>query len=396
MPDRPQVSFLVSDLASNSVGAVVRLARYLAPEFAAEIVGPCLLGAPNEMYRREFPFRIVDVPRVYRFPDFFSGVRKLADAVAGDILVVMKAFAPALPAALLAKKRRGAKVLVYLDEWDGATPASWSRPERFRHALRDWLHPCDDLWTPFWERRLRCADAILGTTSFLARKFGAVRYDLGADTYFFQPQPPESSAALRRELHLEGRRLLVFGGVARAHKGLETFAEGAAAAGWTLLLVGPANDCTADLEARYGAAVHCTGAIPHADMPRHLGLADALAVPLGTGLMASSQMPCKLYEAMAMAKPVLASAVSDVPSVLNGCGWTVPPGNPAAVADALRAIATDPAEADRRAADARVRCVAEYAAPLAAARLRALVHSLAASPAISRRNACGGSSTAGT
>ena len=381
MPDRPQVSFLVSNLASNSVGAVVRMARYLAPEFAAEIVGPCLWGQPNAMYRREFPFRIVDVPRVYRFPDFFSGVRKLANAAAGDILVVMKAFAPALPAALLAKKRRGAKVAVYLDEWDGATPASWSRSERLRHALRDWMHPCDDLWTPFWERRLPRADLLLGTTSFLARKFGAVRYDLGADTDFFQPQPPESSAALRRELGLEDRRLLVFGGVARAHKGLETFAEGAAAAGWTLLLAGPKNECTATLEARYGAAVHCTGAIPHADMPRHLALADALAVPLGTGLMASSQMPCKLYEAMAMAKPVLASAVSDVPAVLDGCGWTVPPGNPAAVADALRAVAAAPAEAARRAAAARARCLAEYAAPLTAARLRALVRSLAANPA---------------
>jgi glycosyltransferase involved in cell wall biosynthesis len=396
MPDRPPVSFLVSDLASNSVGAVVRMARHLAPEFPSEIVGPCLRGAPNEMYRREFPFRVVDVPRVYRFPDFFPAVRKLADAASGDVLVVMKAFAPALPAALLAKKRRGARVAVYLDEWDGATPASWSPRERLRHALRDCLHPCDDLWTPFWERRLPRADLLLGTTTFLARKFGAVRYDLGADADFFRPQPPESAAALRRELGLEGRRLLVFGGVARAHKGLEPFAEGAAAAGWTLLLAGPANDCAASLQARYGEAVRCTGAIPHADMPRHLALADALAVPLGTGLLASSQMPCKLYEAMAMAKPVLASAVSDVPDVLDGCGWTVPPGDPAAVADALRAVAADPAEAARRAAAARARCVAEYAAPVVGARLRDLVRSLAASPALSRRNACGGSSTSGT
>ncbi|MBP5786727.1 MAG: hypothetical protein J6Y19_02775, partial [Kiritimatiellae bacterium] len=267
-PRRKRVTFMAHDLGANYVGPVIRMARYLEPEFDVEIVGPCLWGQPNAMYRREFTFRIVDVPRVYRFPDFFSGVRKLADAASGDILVVMKAFAPALPAALLAKKRRGAKVAVYLDEWDGATPASWSRSERFRHALRDWMHPCDDLWTPFWERRLPRADLLLGTTSFLARKFGAVRYDLGADTDFFQPQPPASSGALRRELGLEGRRLLVFGGVARAHKGLETFAEGAAAAGWTLLLAGPKNECTAALEARYGAAAHCTGAIPHADMPR--------------------------------------------------------------------------------------------------------------------------------
>ncbi len=381
---RPRATFLCSNLASNSVGAVVRLARYLQPEFDVQIAGPCLWGEPNAMYRREFPFTVVDAPRIYRFPDFFAGVRKLADAATGDLLVVMKAFAPALPAALYAKRRRGARVAVYLDEWDGATPAAWTARERLRRLARDWMHPCDDLWTPYWERRLKQADLVLGTTTFLAKKFGAVRYDLGADTAFFRPQLPEASAALKRELGLDGARLLVFGGVARAHKGLETFAAAVASMpesdNWHLLVAGPKNECTDALvrDGAYRGRIHCTGAIPHPDMPKYLALADVLAVPLGTGLMASSQMPCKVYEAMAMEKPVLASAVSDVPAVLDGCGWTVPPGDPAAVAAALREIAADPAEAARRAAAARARSVAEYDSTVAAARLRGLLRPLLA------------------
>jgi len=377
MAGRTKVSFLVSNLAGNSVGAVVRMARYLELEFDVEIAGPCLWGAPNAMYRREFDFKVVDAPRVYRFPEFFAGVRTVADAAAGDVVVAMKALAPALPAALRAKRTRGAKVAVYLDEWDGATAASWGRRERWAHVRRDWAHPCDDLWTPFWERRLGRADLLLGTTAFLEKKFGAVRYDLGADTEFFKPQAPEAVAALRRELGLEGARVLVFGGVARAHKGLEAFAEGAAAAGWTLLVAGPANECTAALESRWGASVRCTGAVPHSDMPRHLAVGDALAVPLGTGLMASSQMPCKVYEAMAMAKPVVASAVSDVPDALAGCGWTVAAGDAEAVAGALREIAGDAAEAARRGAAARARCIGRYGAVRAGERLRGLVRRLA-------------------
>jgi glycosyltransferase involved in cell wall biosynthesis len=373
---RKRVTFLVHDLGANYIGPVVRMARYLQPEFEVGIAGPCLWGKANAMYAKEFPFTVVDVPRVYRFPEFFSGVRKLADAATGDIVIAMKAFAPALPAALLAKKRRGAKVAVYLDEWDGATPASWTPRERLTRLAHDWHHPCDDLWTPFWERRLRHADLVLGTTRFLEKKFGAVRYDLGADTDFFKPQPEEETQALRRELGLEDEHVLVFGGVARAHKGLETFAEGAAAAGWTLLLAGPGNECTAALAARRDLSVRCTGALPHPAMPRYLGLADALAVPLGTGPMAASQMPCKVYEAMAMARPVLASAVSDVPEVLAGCGWTVPSGDPAAVAAALREIADNPAEASRRAAAARERAISRYDAASAAARLRAIIRGL--------------------
>ena len=379
---RPRVTFLCSDLASNSVGAVVRLARYLQPEYDVQIAGPCLWGEPNAMYRREFPFIVVDTPRIYRFPDFFSGVRKLADAATGDILVVMKAFAPALPAALLAKRRRGARVAVYLDEWDGATPAAWTFRERMAHLRRDWLHPCDDLWTPYWERRLKQADLILGTTTFLQKKFGAVRYDLGADTTFFRPQPPDATAALKNSLGLDGTRLLVFGGVARPHKGLETYAAAVAsmpdADNWHLLIAGPHNDCSDTLvhDPAYRGRIHCTGAIPHPDMPKYLALADVLAVPLGTGFMASSQMPCKVYEAMAMQIPVLASAVSDVPAVLDGYGWTVPPGEPDAVATALREISADPAASSSRASAARARAIAEYDSTRAAAQLRELLRPL--------------------
>ena len=110
---RPSATFVVHDLGANYIGPVVRMARYLQPEFDVRIAGPCLWGEPNAMYRREFPFTVVDAPRIYRFPDFFAGVRKLADAATGDLLVVMKAFAPALPAALLAKRRRGARVAAF-------------------------------------------------------------------------------------------------------------------------------------------------------------------------------------------------------------------------------------------------------------------------------------------
>jgi len=373
---------LASNLASNSVGAAVRLARYLRPEFDVSILGPCLWGEPNTMYRREFDFRIVDVPRVYRFPEFFPAVRKLADAADGDIVLSMKALAPALPAVLSAKRRRGAKAVVYLDEWDGATSAAWTARERLRHLRRDWMHPCNDLWTPFWERRLSEADLVLGTTRFLSGKFGAIKYDLGADTDFFRPQNAEAVSALRRSLGIENDRLLVFGGVARLHKGLEAFAEAISSMpetdNWKLLIVGPRNECTESLERnpRHRGRVLCTGAVPHPQMPLHLALADALAVPLGTGLMAASQMPCKVYEAMAMARPVVASAASDVPEVLAGCGWTVPPGNPAAIADALREIADNPDEARQRAANARKRCQTEYSATRAAARLRDLLRPL--------------------
>jgi glycosyltransferase involved in cell wall biosynthesis len=63
---------------------------------------------------------------------------------------------------------------------------------------------------------------------------------------------------------------------------------------------------------------------------------------------------------MAVARPVVATAVSDIPSVLQGCGWVVPPGDVDALAEAMGHALSDPAEAARRGQAARATCMREY------------------------------------
>ncbi|HET7224817.1 MAG TPA: glycosyltransferase, partial [Candidatus Eisenbacteria bacterium] len=59
--------------------------------------------------------------------------------------------------------------------------------------------------------------------------------------------------------------------------------------------------------------------------------------------------PNALLEAMAAARPAVATAVGGTPEVLRaGEGWLVPAGSPDALADALAEALADPAEARRR------------------------------------------------
>lgn len=365
---KTKISFLVPDLGSNILGATRRLAGFLQAEYEVEIVGPCLGGKTNAMYADGFPYKVVDAPRAYRIPEYFAAVRALAKATTGDLVIAMKAYAPSLPAALRVRKRRGAKVIAYLDEWDGATAASWAFSERIRHLLRDWPHPVDDLYAPHWERRLRECDAIIGTTTFLARRFNATRIHLGADTDFFAPRPADETAALRHSLGLDGTKLVVFGGVLRRHKGAESYLEALAKLrphhDVHCLVVGPRNDEVGHLLAkpRFQPFCHCTGAVSWTEMPKYLALADALMVPLSDSLMARSQMPCKVFEAMAMQKPIVSTAISDLPEILDGCGWLAPPGDSDALATAFADIFDHPAAAAARAVAARDKCLRLYSA----------------------------------
>ena len=366
-----KVTFLVPDLGWPIVGIAARFAKYVAGEHEVEIVGPRLWGGANAMYSDEFVYRVVDCSKIYRFPEYFREVRKLSCAAQGDVIISMKAFGGNLPAALLAKRERGCRVVAYLDEWDGATSASWNCGERLRHWRRDWMHPCNDVYVPWVERRLPECDVRLGTTQFLRDKFACRIFHVGVDTDRFRPQDPAAVAALKRKLGLQGKKLLVFGGVARPHKGVETFAEALAKSGRAdveILILGPMDDYVQRMmrHPEYGKFILCPAIDAdatrriHRDMPLYLGLGDALIVPLADTVMARSQMPCKVFEAMAMGKPIVASAVSDLPEVLEGCGHLVAPDRPEAVAQALDAIFSDPAQAGSMGDRARARCIHKY------------------------------------
>jgi glycosyltransferase involved in cell wall biosynthesis len=367
-----KITFLVPDLGWPIVGIAARMAKYVGVRHEAEIVGPDLWGGANAMYSGEFEYRKVDCPRIYRFPDYFREVRKLADAIHGDVVVSMKAFGGTLPAALRAKRERGCRVVAYLDEWDGAVAASWGVGERLRNWARDWAHPCNNVYVPRVERRLRECDLRLGTTRFLQRKFDARIFPIGVDTDRFKPQDPAAVDTWKAKLGLTGKRIVVFGGVVRPHKGVDVFAEALARLGRTdlaFLVLGPMNDHVREMMRHplYGPLIHCPAVdgpsikAIHDDMPLALALGDVLAVPLADTPMARSQMPCKVFEAMAMGKPIVATAVSDLPEVLDGCGKLVEPGRADRAAEAFQALFDDPAEAQRLGERARARCLERYA-----------------------------------
>lgn len=358
--------------------------RYLSDEHEVEIVGTQLWGKVETAYSQDADYRVLDLPKIYRFPEYWRDVGRLADALTGDVVIALKAYAPAVPAALLAKKRRGCKVISYQDEWDGALNAEWGFGARLKNLWRDWMHPCDSLYVPHVERRLRECDLRLCTTTFLAEKFDGEVYCIGVDCEKFRPAGEEEVRTLRGELGLEGKFALVFGGVARPHKGLEPYAEAVAEVfgdAGRLVILGPMSDYVKRLMShpRYGRNVICpvtTDAMNltiHQKMPLYLSAGDALAIPLSDDLLARSQMPRKAFDAMAMGKPIVASAVSDLPLVLAGCGYLTPPGDAEAVAKALQRIAENPAEAAAMGAKAREKCVLEYSAVKAQRRLKEIV-----------------------
>jgi len=122
-----------------------------------------------------------------------------------------------------------------------------------------------------------------------------------------------------------------------------------------------------------GDRVHLLGF--RSDVPDLLAGSDLFVLPsLFEGL------PLSILEAMAAGKPVVATAIggNDEAVVDGATGLLVPPGDPRALADAIRALLRDPERRRRLGEAGRRRAEAEFSAPAMVRRVAAVYDELLA------------------
>jgi hypothetical protein len=83
--------------------------------------------------------------------------------------------------------------------------------------------------------------------------------------------------------------------------------------------------------------------VPHEQVPALLAAADICLVPLRDVPLFSSFIPSKMFECLAAGKPVVGALAGEAAQILREAGGcVVPPGDSAALAEAVRALAADP------------------------------------------------------
>lgn len=149
----------------------------------------------------------------------------------------------------------------------------------------------------------------------------------GADPAVFRPGTEADRRATRQALGLEGCRVVGFSGNQRAWHGVGDLLRAVATLGpenprLKLLLIGPLEDRAAlgldRLPPRLLAdRVVFTGAVPYAEMPRHLDAADILALSYPV-LPLFHFSPMKMFEALALGKVIVASRQGQIGDLLGG------------------------------------------------------------------------------
>ena len=362
-----KITVLSHDLSTNAGRRTHRLAAAAGTFADVKLIGPASRS-----------HRWLDVPdepgvftvRKRRWPDFHTSFVELVEAADGDVLIAVKPHLASFAVALVASELRGVPVILDIDDLDVALAQ-----QSAGSAMADLSRPKAPLFVSLLSRATGAADAITVCCKALRERFGGAVVPQPVDTDLFDPAGTDRERA-RREFGFDGPTVL-FPGVPRPHKGLELLAEAVARIPGARLAVTCRPDDLAGPRWA-GLPIRKVGMVPYVAAPALYAAADVIAIPQLDDEAAHHQMPLKAVDAMAMGRPIVASAVSDLPEVLAGCGRVAPPGDAAALAAAIGELLEDRPQAEEIGARARARCVERYSLERVGAQLGEIVGGLGA------------------
>jgi len=192
----------------------------------------------------------------------------------------------------------------------------------------------------------------------------------GVETRAYQPRPKD--AALEAEFGLGGRFVCAYIGTIGMAHGLEVVLAAAeqlrqrGRTGVRFLIVGD-GAARADLQAeadRRGLTglVTFTGRRPKEQMPAFLATADACLVHLKRTPLFTTVLPSKIFEALAMKRPIILGVEGHVTSLLveSGGGLAIEPENGTQLADAVERLADNPTAAHQFGSEGHDYVLREY------------------------------------
>jgi len=381
------ISLFVHDLGNNPIGRAIPISKALQKAgYETEILGFLIDGDEKvyEPYKNEVNPKIIETST--KTIEMFLNIRQLALSAEGDIVYAFKplmtTLAPAYYAARIDKHRpilldvedediyaklptdgnnkKKSKNKSYKSRAFSGAKKIMSSKHKWKRILTGWLEGNSGNYTRLLQIVRNNVDDVTVVSSALKKRYGGKILRHGPDERIFNPNREFGEGnVLKDKWNVpENKYLAMFIGTPRSHKGLKVLAEALSkpcCSNWEFVHVGPVKSKYVQMFDHADTAGHFLGPQVYEDAPELLSLADAVPIPQRDSLNARAQVPAKLMDAMAMAKPIVASRVGDIPQILGEGerGWIVEPEKPEALAKALEDISTHQRKAEEKSRRAR-------------------------------------------
>ena len=387
-----KISIIASDLSKSGAGRWQGAVRPFLLAQAFQLLGHQveILGFANDGEGLPTtPALPIKVFKKENYPRFFSAAGQLLSKIDGDIVLAYKLKPSSFGPALWYKLRKKCPVILDIDDWELSWHGGddWKYPGSLWQMGKDILKPDGAMRNPDYPMYLKWiekltpkADAITLHTQFMQSRFGGHYVPNGKDMALFDPDKYNAQQS-RDRYALSDYKVLMFPGAPRPYKGVEDVLQALDQLqqdDMRLVIVGgsPYDRYDDYLMEHWGKWIIKLPKYPYDQMPDVVAAAHVLMVPQRDTPAAKAQFPLKITDGMAMAKPVLASRVGDIPTILGDTGYLVDSESPRQIAAQLSVIFQNLAAANQKGQRARARCIEHYSIESMAACLQNILATL--------------------
>jgi glycosyltransferase involved in cell wall biosynthesis len=358
-----KITVLCNDLSGQAAGRAFALAKALEHKYIVEVVGPLFGNGVWFPVRAEFDYKTV---KGLNNPFFGITIQKLLGKISGDIIYAVKPHMSSFGIALTAKMLHEVPVILDIDDWELGFAKNFGYFGMLKMLPKELIRPGGYPYTYIFENLYKKADALTFSSKFLQHKYGGVGTIIphGRDTDFLDPKKYESQK-MKFKYGFRGKQVVLFLGSPGPGKGVQDLAHAIdqiSNPNIKLVIAGDTrnNKFVKDIYVKYNHFVSLIGFLPFSQIPELLAMADLVVLPQRRIPGTIGQVPAKVFDAMAMEKPIIATNVSDLPSILSGCGIIVEPQDINSLAIEIREILGDKEQALKLGRSARQKCEKYY------------------------------------
>jgi len=363
-----KVSVISYDLSHNCLGRAYLLAKLVEQNHEVEVLGPTLGDGIWNPVKDEFEYK--------SFGDS-SGLRssknvleKSIRMVTGDVVYASKPRMSSFGVGLVNSKHKDIPLILDIDDWEtGFKHELFGTYHRYILGMKDIFDLNSFYYTKALENLSPVADAVTVSNSFLQNKYGGTIIPHVRDTKQFNPNRYDKQS-VRSELGLPiDETLVMFSGTPLPHKGVHHLVEIVKELPiddvMTVVVGADSSEYTKTLSKIGGESVILKGQQPFEDIPKWISAADVIAVPQLSSA-SNGQIPAKVFDAMAMGKPIVATDMSDIDQIVGDCGIVVDSESQSELSDAIKYLIQNPAQAQELGEMAREKSVEKYSYKAAA------------------------------
>lgn len=309
MKQGDSVTIFSHDLSGNCLGRAMVFADCLKSEYNIRIVGPLKRGREIWKVVREYNEEMIRPVAFRKLPFHGYTRRAMLEHFRGEWIIAVKPYPSSFGAALEAKGRFGAKVLLDLDD-DEIALLSYGKSFRKKYFH---LNPDKLLGVQWLLHQISRADAVTTASLTLNRRYGGVIFPHMRDPQRFDFHTDRETLRSRFGLP-EDKYIVSHIGSFRPYKGLEKAAEAVRILNdKDVLLVYTSEEDNVP----NGMFVKRVPEIPFRELPAMLRASDFAIFPSISHPAAEAQLPAKIIDAMMAGVPFLASRSENIAHVVQ-------------------------------------------------------------------------------